>query len=213
MAPLEMRSGHDIKLRVTVDAGIPIEQIEAVTHQVDIERLAPHQARVTLTANDSIPNRDFVLRYRVAGQEMQSALLTHRDANGDGYFAYLVHPPMSPADVDVTPREVTFIIDSSGSMNGLPITMSKKVVRDTLASLRPFDRFNIIQFANGSSRLSEQVLANTEDNVARGLEYLETLKGAGGTQMLEGVKAYLETPSDPSYVRLVCFLTDGCHRQ
>jgi Ca-activated chloride channel family protein len=203
------RSGHDIAVRIDLDAGVPLQEVAVPTHQVSIRRLGEHRARIELDQQDRIPNRDLVVRYRIAGDQVQPGCLAHRsDAHG-GFFTMLLVPPVEPADAQVTPREVTFIMDVSGSMSGLPLEMSKEVVRRTLTTLRPQDRFNIVYFASGSGSLAPGPVEHTEANVERGLAYLDALQGGGGTEMLSGLRTYLATEQDPRYLRLVCFLTDG----
>jgi Ca-activated chloride channel family protein len=203
------RSGHDISLLVDIDTGVPLGEVVVPTHEVHIERASPTRAIVRLADRDSIPNRDFVLRCPVAGEAPSVGLLCHRGEEQGGFFTLMLVPQLHPADADVTPREVTFILDTSGSMSGIPMGMSKEVVRRTLNSLRPQDRFNIIRFAGDTGMLSPRPLENTEENVAKGLGYLGAMRGSGGTEMLKGVHAYLQTERDAAYVRIVCFLTDG----
>jgi len=82
--PDGMRSGHDISLEVALDAGLIIDKIDSKTHPTDIQRPDAHSARLRLKDGPTIPNKDFVLRYDVAGQAIQDALLTHRsDKGGD----------------------------------------------------------------------------------------------------------------------------------
>ncbi len=203
------RSGHDISLRVRIDAGVLLSDVTSPTHDIDVEPVAAEKAKVELASHDAIPNRDFVLRYRVTGPQLQLGLLTHRTQKLGGFFSLMLVPQLSPADADVTPREITFVIDNSGSMNGTPIQLCKDMVKRTLESLRPQDRFNIIQFAGSAGQLAQKSLENSPENVQRGLSYVETLKGAGGTEMLKGVRAFLDTPADENHIQMVCFLTDG----
>jgi Ca-activated chloride channel family protein len=94
VTPKGTRAGHDISIRVDVDAGVPIEAIESPLHQVDVRRDGPHRARVRLRRGREIPNRDFVLRYRVAGEGVRSTHLVHRsEGSGDGYVTFVLVPP------------------------------------------------------------------------------------------------------------------------
>ncbi len=202
------RSGADISLTVTVDAGLPITHISSVAHQVEIERPSATRDIVRLAAADNIPNRDFVLRWQVAGAETQFGVLAHRDRHG-GYFTLTMQPPAAPRDDQVTPREITFIMDISGSMMGLPIETSKELVRRTLDELRPDDRFNIVYFASGNAQLWEEAHPRTPENIAAAKKFLETLSGGGGTEMLAGVERALHAKHDSRYLQMFVFATDG----
>lgn len=202
------RSGHDIGLTVTLDAGLPISRIHSVAHQVEIERPSASRYLVHLSKGDSIPNRDFVLRWSVAGAETQFGVLTHRDRTG-GYLTLAMQPTLAPADEQVMPREITFIMDVSGSMMGTPIGMSKDLVERTLDRLRPSDRFNIVYFASGNAQLWESARPRTEENVRAAKQFLENLSAGGGTEMLAGVERALHARHDREHLQMFVFLTDG----
>src|SRR6185369_17014729 len=70
-APAGVRSGHDISLEVALDAGLIIDNIDSKTHPTDIQRPDAHSARLRLKNEETIPNKDFILRYDVAGQAIQ----------------------------------------------------------------------------------------------------------------------------------------------
>jgi Ca-activated chloride channel family protein len=91
-APAGMRAGHDISLDVTLDAGVPIDVLSSKTHEVDTERPDDHRAHVRLKSNTEIPNKDFILRYDVAGKAIEDALMIHRSDKG-GFFTMMVQPP------------------------------------------------------------------------------------------------------------------------
>jgi Ca-activated chloride channel homolog len=94
-------------------------------------------------------------------------------------------------------------------MSGAPIEHAKAAVERGLRLLRPGDSFQLISFSVTTSQLGPAPLAATPENVRRGLDYLKSLRGEGGTMMIQGVKAALDFPHDPQRLRFVCFLTDG----
>ena len=202
------RSGHDISLKVDVDAGVAIEEFQCRTHDTTHETLPGGVLAVALQPHDNIPNRDFVLRYRVAGEKIKSSLLTHRDERG-GYFTLMLYPPEELGNLTRQPLELVFVLDCSGSMNGRPIAQAKAAVERGLRLMRPEDSFQIINFSMQASQLGPRPLEATPENLQRGLKYLRSLEGEGGTMMIEGIKAALDFPHDPHRLRFVCFLTDG----
>jgi len=202
------RSGHDISLRLDVDAGVAIEEFRCATHDVTHESPSPERLTVALKPGDSIPNRDFVLRYRVAGEKIKSDLVTYQDDRG-GYFTLMLYPPKELKNLTRQPVEMVFVLDCSGSMNGRPIAQAKAAVARGLKLLQPGDSFQIISFSITASQLGPTPLEATPENIQRGLNYLDALEGEGGTMMIEGIKAALDFPHDPERLRFVCFLTDG----
>jgi Ca-activated chloride channel homolog len=202
------RSGHDISLRVEVDAGVAIEESLCRTHRIGKQSPAPEQLVVALDPADRIPNRDFVLRYRVAGERIKSKLMTCRDERG-GYFTYALYPPEHWRTLDRQPLELVFVLDCSGSMSGRPLEQAKAAIEQALRRLQPGDTFQLIRFSNDASQLGPVPLAATPTNVGRGLDHLRALNSEGGTMMIEGIKAALDFPHDSRRLRFVCFLTDG----
>jgi Ca-activated chloride channel family protein len=202
------RSGHDIALRLDVDAGVAIEDFRCATHDVTHESPAAERLTIALKPQDSIPNRDFVLRYRVAGEKIKSDLITHRDQSG-GYFSLMLFPPKEVGNLTRQPLELVFVLDCSGSMYGRPIQQAKAAIARGLRLLRTNDSFQIINFSEHASLLGPSPLEATPENVQRGLDYLESLNSDGPTMMIEGIKAALDFPHDPERLRFVCFLTDG----
>ena len=202
------RSGHDISLAVDINAGVAIEEARSTSHVVTKTQPSPERMHVALGELDTIPNKDFVLRYKVAGKAVKSAVLTSRDERG-GFFTLMIYPPDELASIARKPMEMVFVLDCSGSMSGEPIAQAKAAVERALKSMVPDDTFQVIRFSNDSSKLGPAPVAATAENVERGLKYLKSLKGQGGTEMIEGIKAALDFPHDPRRLRVVTFLTDG----
>jgi Ca-activated chloride channel homolog len=208
--PPGLRSSHDIGLRVELDAGVPIERLESPSHQLAIERPAgaPALATVTLRPTDTIPNKDFVLRYRVAGDAPRFGVLAHR-AGGIGSFVLLAQPPAALPDAQIAPREIVFALDTSSSMRGLPLAKARDVIRRILRKLGPDDTFQIVRFDDQASALGPAPIANRPRNVELVLDWLDRLDAGGGTEMVTGIDAALAVPRDPLRLRIVVFLTDG----
>ncbi len=202
------RSGHDISLAVDIDAGVAIEQVACSTHVISKSSSAPETLTVQLSSLDSIPNKDFVLRFKVAGKTVKSALVTHRDERG-GFFTLMLYPPENLSDLKRAPMEMIFVLDCSGSMNGKPIAKAKQAITRAMRKLQPVDTFQVIRFSNRASQLGPAPLPATPENIRRALAYVESLEGEGGTMMIEGIKAALDFAHDPHRFRLVSFMTDG----
>ena len=207
LAPNE-RSGHDIALTCKIDAGVTIEESKCNSHVIKTETLSPSTVAVELSQLDRIPNKDFVFRYRVAGDRIKSNFMTHRDERG-GYFSLMVYPPAELQTLKRSAMEMIFVLDCSGSMRGQPIAQAKKAIKRALKQLQPGDTFQVIRFSSNASQLGPQPLPATADNVSKAMDYVDGLKGSGGTQMIEGIKAALDFKHDAERLRLVSFMTDG----
>jgi Ca-activated chloride channel family protein len=202
------RSGHDISLAVDIDAGVAIEQAACSSHVISKSSSTPETLNVKLSSLDSIPNKDFVLRYKVAGKTVKSALVTHQDERG-GFFTLMLYPPENLSYLKRAPMEMIFVLDCSGSMNGKPIAKAKQAITRALKKLQPDDTFQVIRFSNNASQLGPNPLPATPENIRKALAYVESLEGEGGTMMIEGIKAALDFAHDAHRFRLVSFMTDG----
>jgi len=202
------RSGHDIAVTVDVDAGVKIEEVECKSHVINKTFTSPEKLTVKLNSLDSIPNKDLVLRYKVAGKTVKSALVTHHDKRG-GFFTLMLYPPESLSYLKRAPMEMIFVLDCSGSMSGKPIAKAKQAITRALRKLQPNDTFQIIRFSNNASQLGPHPIPATPANIRKGLNYVDSLHGSGGTMMIEGIKAALDFAHDPHRFRLVSFMTDG----
>ncbi|HSP99022.1 MAG TPA: VIT domain-containing protein [Candidatus Dormibacteraeota bacterium] len=206
--PPDQRSGHDIAVKVDIDAGMPIEALSSPTHVIDTTAASPSRRQVTLHPSDTVPNKDFVLRYRLAGGAVKTAFLAHRDSRG-GFFTLMLQPPAELAAAPRAPMEMVFVLDCSGSMSGEPLAIAKRAAARALRGLGPDDTFQIVQFSTAASQLGPAPIAATPENLQRGLVYLRSLQSEGGTMMIEGIKAALDFPHDPERLRVVSFMTDG----
>ncbi len=203
------RTGHDIALAVTLDAGVPIQDLRCRSHEVEMQRTGDSRATVSLKPFDTIPNKDFMLAWDVAGEQPEMALLAHRAGDTGGFFSLMIQPKAEFEVGEITPKEMIFVVDCSGSMRGEPISAAKQAMRRCITHMQPGDTFRVIRFSEAASQLSQEPLTNTPENIRRGLVYIEQMSGSGGTQMIEGIKAALDYPEDPERLRIVSFMTDG----
>ncbi len=129
------RSAHDIGIVVDVDAGVAIEDV-AASHAIKTTMDGRNRAHVELASASTIPNRDFVLRFRVAGDEIKSSFLTYTDPKSkQGYFTLMIYPPSGLAALARRPLEMVFVIDTSGSMTGRPLEQAAAAVSAALDRL------------------------------------------------------------------------------
>src|SRR6266849_1924360 len=208
VTPPGPRAGHDISVEVTLDAGVPINFLRSVTHDIDIERPTPHTARLHLRDKAEIPNRDLVLLYDVSGKRMEDAVLTYRDQRG-GFFTMILQPPSHAPAQDITPKELVFVLDTSGSMMGFPIEKAKETMKLALDDLNPRDTFNLITFSGDTEILFPSPVPATPENLRRAQQFLASRSGRGGTEMMKAIRAALDPTDQQDHVRVVCFMTDG----
>lgn len=202
------RSGHDIGVTVEIDAGVPVQEVRSPSHKLRVEP-SGNTTKVQLVAEDTIPNKDLILRYRVAGKETQATVLTQADAKG-GHFAVYLVPAVQYRSNEIVPKDVVFLMDTSGSQEGDPLAKSQELMRRFINGLNPNDTFTIIDFANTVTQLSPAPLPNNPANRAKAIAYIDQLNANGGTELLNGIQAVMNFPAAESgRLRSVVLLTDG----
>lgn len=204
----ETRNGSDISIEVNLEAGLPVESLYSNSHQIEASRADANTAKITLRDEKTIPNKDFVLRYDVTGKRIADSLLATRPEK-DGFFSLVLAPPDITADTDFTPKEIVFVLDTSGSMSGFPIEKAKEAIRLSLDGLNPDDTFNIITFAGDTSILFPEPVKANSKNLETARSFLGERRGGGGTEMMKAIRAALVPTESKSRLRIVCFMTDG----
>lgn len=206
--PHTARPGTNIDLTVDIDAGAQIANVSSILHKVDIVGLTANRVRVSLARQDEIPNRDFILRYRLAGDKPKVAFLTQTDPRG-GFFTLMVMPPQRPKLDEIKPREVIFVMDQSGSQEGFPLEKSKEVTLKMMQTLRPGDTFNVLGFNQKVTRLWSEARANTPENIKQAEAFVGAMDARGGSEIGLGAIEALKDQFDPARLRLVVYNTDG----
>ncbi|BAY10752.1 VIT domain-containing protein [Calothrix sp. NIES-2098] len=206
--PAGTRSRHDIKVTVEIDAGVEIQDVKSPSHQIQIS-YEGQRVLVKLGGGDTIPNKDLILRYQVAGDLTQATVLAQADERG-GHFALYLIPALQYRPEQVVPKDVVFLIDTSGSQSGAPLMQCQELMRRFINGLNPNDTFSIIDFSDTTQQLSPVPLPNTPQNRALAIQYVNQLNAGGGTEMLRGIRAVLNFPvTDPGRLRSIVLLTDG----
>lgn len=195
--------------RVEVAAGMPIQSLASPSHDsAAIKFDGKDRATVTLPTSDETGNRDFVLRYQLAGAQVASGLLLHQDTT-ENFFLLHVQPPARITPEQVPPRDYLFVVDVSGSMTGFPLNTTKTLMRDLLGGLRAQDTFNVLLFAGSSEVLSETPLTANASQIKRATDLIEQQRGGGTTELLPALKRALALPTQDGVSRSIVIVTDG----
>jgi Ca-activated chloride channel homolog len=198
-----------LHISARVSAGVPIQDLTCPSHQIFPQWQTPAVAQLTLDDADPFQgNRDFVLRYRLAGNQIASGLILYQ-GEGENFFLYMAQPPQRVTPEDIPAREYIFVVDVSGSMEGFPLNTSKQLLRDLIGHLRPSDLFNVVLFAGDSTVLSPQSLQANQESISKAIRLLETQRGSGGTELLPAIKEAMSLPREASISRSIVLITDG----
>jgi len=199
----------EFHLSGVVSTGVPLQDLASPSHKVDVRWTSAGRSEIALDESDRLAgNRDFILRYRLAGDEITSGLLLYQSRN-ENFFLLMAEPPRVVEPGEVPPREYIFVLDVSGSMNGFPLDTAKKLMSDLANALRPSDTFNIVVFADGSETFSPVSVPATPPNLRRALQFIGQKKGGGGTRLLAALERAVAVPRQRDVSRSIVLVTDG----
>jgi Ca-activated chloride channel family protein len=203
------QTASTLHLSARVSAGVPIQDLKCASHQISPLWQSSTVAQLSLDEADALQgNRDFVLQYRLAGNQIASGLLLYQGQD-ENFFLYMAQPPQRVAAEDIPAREYIFVVDVSGSMEGFPLNTSKQLLKDLIGKLRPTDLFNVVLFAGDSSVLSEKSLQANQENISAAIRLLEQQRGSGGTELLPAIKQAMSLPREATISRSIVLVTDG----
>ena len=200
---------YAFQMAIDLSAGLPVQDVVSPSHKIRTFFKGPDFCSVDLDPSEKDGgNRDFILKYRLAGNRIQTGLLLW-EGKEEKFFLLMIQPPKRVSEMEIPPREYIFIVDVSGSMHGFPLDISKKLLKDLIANLRPEDRFNVLLFAGGSSLMSEESLPAVPENVNRAIALIERQRGGGGTELVPALQRALSLPKKEGFSRTIVLATDG----
>jgi Ca-activated chloride channel family protein len=205
--PEKVRAGHDISLRVKLNAGMPVSDIKSALHEIVNTKDGDNQI-IKLAPSDNIPNRDFILSWSVGEDKIKSGCLTYNDGK-EGFFNLMVVPPARPTVKQICPRELNFIIDRSGSQRGMPLQKARETMLYILDRLNPNDTFQILSFSNGVEKLFYKAMPPSPEAISEAKKYIASLDANGGTEMKHAVEQAMKEPAPDHRLRIFTIMTDG----
>lgn len=199
---------YEFGLTARLSAGMPLAEVNSPSHRIAPRFTGRDSAEIVVDDNKG-GDRDFVLRYRLSGNKVQTGLLMF-PGKDENFFLMMMQPPKRVAPAMMPPREYIFIMDVSGSMRGFPLNVAKDVVTELLAGLRRQDRFNIMFFSGGSTVLNDgESVPATRQWKDRAIQLLTAQRGGGGTRILPAMKRALAMPRAENMSTSIVVVTDG----
>jgi len=200
---------YTFNLSAAINTGIPVKDVTCTSHEVNINFDGAATALIKLKPSEKNGgDKDFILRYRLSGNQIETGMLLF-EGKDENFFLAMLQPPKSVTPEQIPPREYIFIVDVSGSMNGYPLDISKKLLRNLIGNLRPVDKFNVILFAGGSNKLAPKSLPATQANINSAIHVIDRQRGGGGTRLLPALQEAIDMGTDENYSRTIVIATDG----
>lgn len=201
---------NPVTIEIRLAAGLPLARLESTYHAIESRRDERDVHHIRLDGGVVPADRDFELTWTPKSGSAPVAALFSEEWQQRQYALMMVMPPVRHDPLTPKlPREVVFVIDTSGSMHGDSITQAREALKLALRRLTPADRFNVIRFNHQTHGLFGQALAATEDNLDLALGYVGGLEADGGTEMMPALERALDGRATEGFLRQVVFLTDG----
>jgi Ca-activated chloride channel family protein len=162
--------------------------------------------RREVRAEGSAPEVTVLLPVRKSS-EPSISVLTYAPKNEDGFALITLSPPAIARRS--TPRDVTLVLDVSGSMSGVKIKQAREAGKQVLSTLSASDRFRLIDFSTDVRAFRDDFVQATTENVREASRYLESLDASGSTNISGALDAALEGSVPSGRLGLVLFVTDG----
>ncbi len=204
-----LKPSYTFDIKVGLNSGMPILDMICATHKVSIQYDNASAASLSLEKRETDGgNRDFILKYRLAGDKIESGVLLYK-GDKENFFCMMMQPPQNVTNANIPPREYIFLVDVSGSMNGFPLEISKALLRNLIGGLRSSDCFNVVLFAGGSTVMSPRSLPATKENITKAIDVIDNQQGGGGTELLSALETAMKLPRSDASSRSIIVVTDG----
>ncbi len=205
---------NPVSIELNLNAGFEVASLASDTHPLAVEPLSGHSFHARLREEMVPADRDFEVSWKPApGVMPQSSITTEKGPDGTYALVTLFPPTGSAARSVRIPREVTFVIDTSGSMEGVSMKQARRALELAIQRLDVEDRFNLIQFNSVTSTLFPSPVPATPENRSRAMRYAASLSAQGGTEMLpallEALTPRVGAAEESAFLKQVLFLTDG----
>jgi len=205
---------EDFTVAVRIRSQVPIKNVYSPTHEVGVARPTDHEAVAGMETKGALLDRDFQLFYTVSEKDFGLSLMTYRpDPGQPGMFLMLISPKSEVNAETRVPRDVVFVLDTSGSMKPQDKTdkigQAKRALAFCIDKLGPRDRFAIVQFSTLAQSFAKGWTGAGDAERRKAREWIEAFEAAGGTNFSEALAQVFALPFDAGRPATVLFLTDG----
>jgi Ca-activated chloride channel family protein len=199
-----------LSVKVNLESKQALKTLYSPSHKVEIARQGDHRATVGFEASAATSEADFQLLFSRARGELGIDVIMHRTGTEDGYFLLLATPQLESEGRNQVPKDVVFVLDSSGSMAGAKLEQAKKALRFCIANLNDQDRFEILRFSTEVEGVFQKLTDTGGEARDRALSFVDRIKPTGGTAIHDALtQALALKPKDTQRPYVVVFLTDG----
>jgi Ca-activated chloride channel family protein len=209
---VKAKTDKDFTLSAHIKSPVPITTVYSPTHRIGTTRDSDHEVTVGTEKMKETLDRDFQLYLGHSKRDIGLNMMTY-DPDGEGgeegYFMAALAPRVDLEEDEQLPQSFTFVVDTSGSMNGEKIEQARETLEFCIGRLDAKDRFNVVRFSTGVETLFEEPQQATESARKQGLSFARNLRAAGGTAISKALDRALDQTIADEHVHQVIFVTDG----
>lgn len=201
-----------LSVLVSVESKTPIKSVFSPSHEIAVSRISENRATASMEVSNQFPDRDFELFTMLSEKEFGLTVLTYREPGEDGYFVARISPNATTRPEDVLPKNVAFVMDTSGSMSDEgKIGQARSALKFCLDHLNERDAFTIITFSHEPRRFSETLVPVSAESREKATKFIEGIEAVGGTNINDALLSALKDApqADPTRPFYIVFLTDG----
>jgi Ca-activated chloride channel family protein len=193
-----------VDIELDIKAAGDIGFIMSPTHNVSVSRASGKEAHVRYYSKE-IPNRDFQVFYGVTERDYDVKTIANKKDGQGGYFMLFLYP--SSPGIETMPKDVVYVIDTSGSMGGTKIDQAKRALEYGLDKLNEGDRFNIVTFSSETDTYRGSLSGKSSAGDAKG--FVDKLEANGATNIQDALIMASSQFSSDDRIHIVVLLTDG----
>ncbi len=192
-----------------IKSQVPIKTVYSPTHELEVQVEGGNKATVGFEKDKALLDRDLVLYYTVSEDRIGMNLIAHRLDDDDGTFMLLLAPGNDLPSEEIVGKQVTFVVDTSGSMSGEKMQRAKKALKYCLKHLGSDDLFNVIRFSSTTEPFFDTLVSASSKNVDEALERIEDINPLGGTAIEPALRTALKQKTESGVPHFILFITDG----
>jgi Ca-activated chloride channel family protein len=202
---------ESFSITATIQSQHGVQNVYSPTHSVTLQRTNDKEVKVNFEKNQGLLDKDFQLFYQLGDKDVGLTALPYRPISAEnGYVMLLVTPKVELSQSYQVPRDMVFVLDTSGSMRGPKMDQARKALKICLENLGPKDRFGLINFATTVNRYRDELLDASSEQLAHANKWVDQLEATGGTAINDAMASALDMRSkDESRTFTVVFFTDG----
>jgi len=200
---------ESVVIVVRIKSREPIKSVYSPTHEISVDRISDYEVEVSYEEESVKPEKDFELYFTLSEEDFGLNLLTYKKGDEDGYFMLMLAPRVEIAQDEIIPKDIIFVLDTSGSMSGKKIERAKNALEFCIENLNEEDRFNVITFNTDVDKFSNEIMDVNSENRENALNFVKEIGAGGGTNINDALLEALKMLSRSDRASMIVFLTDG----